>query len=92
MTSFLSSLVPMFGTFGVMAGLGAGLFTVCAFDLIVLYFPERNTMRAVAIASTGSTTGIYSVTPFNPFQQLQFRFYEAKLVSKGELSAFGFDM
>ncbi|XP_030840775.1 monocarboxylate transporter 14-like [Strongylocentrotus purpuratus] len=58
MTSFLSSLIPMFATFGVMAGIGAGLFTVCAFDLIVLYFPERNTMRAVAIASTGSTTAV----------------------------------
>nr|XP_054758927.1 uncharacterized protein LOC129264978 [Lytechinus pictus] len=57
-TSFLPRLLPMFGTFGVMNGIGAGLFTVCAFDLIVLYFPERNTMTAVALASTGSTAGM----------------------------------
>ncbi|XP_041469417.1 uncharacterized protein LOC121419151 isoform X2 [Lytechinus variegatus] len=57
-TSFLPRLLPMFGTFGVMNGIGAGLFTVCAFDLIVLYFPERNTITAVALASTGSTAGM----------------------------------
>ncbi|XP_030839794.1 uncharacterized protein LOC105442193 [Strongylocentrotus purpuratus] len=72
MTSFLSSLIPMFATFGVMAGIGAGLFTVCAFDLIVLYFPERNTMRAVAIASTGSTTGMLA---FSQIMALLLRKY-----------------
>ena len=56
-TSFLPSLLPMFGTYGLMIGVGAGIVTVCAFDLIVLYFPEKNTMRAVAIAVTGSTAG-----------------------------------
>ncbi|XP_063971103.1 uncharacterized protein LOC129282396 isoform X2 [Lytechinus pictus] len=61
-TSFLPSLLPMFGTYGLMSGIGAGVVTVCAFDLIVLYFPEKNTMRAVAIAVTGSTAGMLSLT------------------------------
>eukprot|EP00057_Strongylocentrotus_purpuratus_P004931 XP_003729789.1 PREDICTED: uncharacterized protein LOC100894070 [Strongylocentrotus purpuratus] len=61
-TSFLPSLLPMFGTYGLMAGVGTGIVTVCAFDLIVLYFPEKNTMRAVAIAVTGSTAGMLALT------------------------------
>lgn len=56
-TSFLPNILAVFLSYGVMVGIGSGLVTVSSIGVVMLYFPEQNSVRAMAIIMVGPGLG-----------------------------------
>ncbi|XP_041459637.1 monocarboxylate transporter 9-like isoform X2 [Lytechinus variegatus] len=62
-TSFMNSLLPMFFTFSLVYGFGINFVTASGLNIILQYFPDKNSARAVTMALIGCSTGLLALNP-----------------------------
>ncbi|XP_072181604.1 monocarboxylate transporter 7-like [Diadema setosum] len=63
LTSFMPDICPMFFTFSLLYGLGLNFVTVSGLNIILRYFPAKNSARSVTMALVGCNTGLLAVNP-----------------------------
>ncbi|XP_072034471.1 uncharacterized protein [Amphiura filiformis] len=66
-SSFVNSIYYLFGTIGIVFGLGMNMAFQSSLVLIVQYFPDKNNSRAVSIACSGCSIGMLILSPIINF-------------------------